>query len=94
MYNDIMTQKEIIKIVDGPVEEIDGNASIINELISEDPEISYTQISNTEEPWLVRMLISSKPPTETPFFIAFVDGRISGSVSGNASKDELKNLFH
>lgn len=89
-----MTQKEIIKIVDGPIEEIDGDVSLMNELISEDPELSYTQISNTEEPWLVRMLISSRPPTETPFFIAFVDGKITGSVSGSASKEEFKNLFH
>jgi hypothetical protein len=89
-----MTQKEIIKIVDGPIEELDSDVPLINELISEDPEISYTQISNSEEPWLVRMLISSRPPTETPFFIAFVDGKITGSVSGHASKDQLKDLFN
>ncbi len=88
-----MTQKEIIKIIDGSTDQPDVDASVMNELISEDPEISYTQISNTEEPWLVKMLISSRPPTETPFFIGFVDGKISGSVSGSVSKEQLRNLF-
>lgn len=89
-----MTHKEIIKIIDGPAEQIDSDAPLMNELISEDPEISYTQVSNTEEPWLVKMLISSRPPTETPLFIAFVDGKIMGSVSGQASKEQLRGLFH
>jgi hypothetical protein len=88
-----MTHKEILEIDYTSSSEESPAKPIIDEMLSEDSDLTYMKINHDEEPWIVKMFVSSLAPTATPMFIGFVDGRISGSVSGLVSKQDLSSII-
>lgn len=67
--------------------------SVIKEILEQNPDISYARINYDEEPDLVKSMIASQPPTISPFFVSFFDGKMSGSAAGLISADELSKLL-
>lgn len=88
-----MTYKEILEIDHVPSSQDSPAKPIIDEMIKEDSDLTYMKINHDEDPWIVKMFVSSLAPTQMPMFIGFVDGRISGSVSGSVSKQDLKDII-
>lgn len=89
-----MTQKEILEIDTTPADSESSAISIIQEMLNENSELTYMKINHDEEPWIAKMFVSSLAPTETPFFIGFVDGRISGATSGSVSREDLDRIIN
>jgi hypothetical protein len=89
-----MTQREILEIDTTPSSSDSLVKPIIDEMLSEDSDLTYMKINHDEDPWIVKMFVSSLAPTATPMFIGFVDGRISGAISGAVSKQDLKGIIN
>lgn len=88
-----MTHKEILEIDSTPSASDSSVKPIIDEMLEEDSDLTYMKINHDDDPWIVKMFVSSLAPTQTPMFIGFVDGRISGTASGRVSKEDLSNLI-
>ena len=88
-----MTQKEIIEFSNSGCAASVVMEPVIKEFLEQNPDISYARINYDEEPDLVKSMIASQPPTISPFFVSFFDGKMSGSAVGLISADELSKLL-
>lgn len=88
-----MTQKEIIEFSNSKCATSIVMEPIIKEVLEQNPDVSYTRINYDEEPDLVKSMIASQPPTISPFFVSFSDGRMHGSAAGLISANELVKLL-
>lgn len=89
-----MAQKEIIEFSNTDSHASVAMEPVIRELLEENPDVSYARINYDEEPALTSLLISSLPPTVSPFFVSFQNGKAVGSVSGIVSKEELNRIIN
>jgi thioredoxin-like negative regulator of GroEL len=89
-----MVSKEVIEFSNKYSEASDALQPLVQEAIKDNPEVSYTRINYDEDPDMIKALISSQPPTISPFFVSFVDGRVVSSAAGLISAEELKRLFN
>lgn len=88
-----MTQKEIIEFSNSKCVTSTAMEPIVKEVLEQNPDVSYTRINYDEEPDLVKSMIASQPPTISPFFVSFFDGKIHGSTAGLVSAHELSKLL-
>jgi thioredoxin-like negative regulator of GroEL len=91
---DVMVQKEIIEFSTSTSEGSKAMKPIIDEILKDNSELSYSRVDYDKEMDLMRSLISSQPPTVTPFFVVFNDGKPSGSISGVVSEEDLKDIIN
>lgn len=88
-----MVSKEIIEFTNKDSEISKNMQSIVEDLVSDNPDISYTRVNEEDEPELRKLVISSKQAVNHPCFIGIVDGKVSGVSSGmKLSKEDLKSL--
>lgn len=66
---------------------------VVQKLLEANPDLSYIRVNYDEDPDLVKAIIASQPPTISPFFVTFTDGKMSKSLAGVASIEELENLI-
>lgn len=88
-----MTQKEIVEFSTSGSKTSEIMQPIVQELLHNNPDVTYTRINYDEEPDLVKAMIASQPPTISPFFVSFNDGKMFGSAAGLISADELAKLL-
>jgi hypothetical protein len=88
-----VVSKEIIEFTNKDSEISKNMQSIVEDLVSDNPDISYTRVNEEDEPELRKLVISSKQAVNHPCFIGIVDGKVSGVSSGmKLSKEDLKSL--
>jgi thiol-disulfide isomerase/thioredoxin len=87
-----MTHKEIIEFSNTTSHASQAMEPVVEELLKENPDISYTRINYDEDPDMIKAIISSQAPTISPFFVSFKDGKAVGSVAGLVSKEDLINI--
>jgi hypothetical protein len=88
-----VVSKEIIEFTNKDSEISKVMEPIVEELISSDPEISYTRVNEEDEPNLRKLIVVSKQAIHHPCFVGLVGGKISGMSSGmTLSKEDLKSL--
>lgn len=88
-----MTQKEIVEFSTSESKTSEIMQPIVQELLHNNPDVTYTRINYDEEPDLVKAMIASQPPTISPFFVSFYDGKMFASAAGLISADELSRLL-
>lgn len=88
-----MVQKEIVEFSNTASQASLAMQPVIKEFLEENPDISYTRVNYDEDPDIVKLLIKSEPPTISPFFVSFNDGRAKGSIAGIVSKEDLKKII-
>jgi thioredoxin-like negative regulator of GroEL len=88
-----MTQREIVEFSTSKCVTSEIMEPIVKEVLSKNPDVSYTRINYDEEPDLVKAMIASQPPTISPFFVSFCDGKMFASAAGLISVDELSRLL-
>jgi hypothetical protein len=89
-----MVSKEIIEFSNSTSQTSSAMKSVIEDLLKENPDVSYMRVNYDEEPDMVKAIIASQPPTISPFFVGFTDGKLSGSVAGLVSADDLTKLVN
>jgi thioredoxin-like negative regulator of GroEL len=88
-----MTHREVIEFSNTDSEASTALEPLIQAVVKENPEVSYTRINYDEDPDIIKALIASQPPTISPFFVSFVDGKAVASAAGLLSVEELNRLF-
>jgi hypothetical protein len=88
-----MAQKEIVEFSTSNSKTSEIMQPVIQELLHNNPDVTYTRINYDEEPDLVKAMIASQPPTISPFFVSFCDGKMFASAAGLISVDELSRLL-
>lgn len=88
-----MVSKEVIEFTNTDSKESQSLQPLVKAAAEENPEVTYTRINYDEDPDIVKSLISSQPPTISPFFVSFIDGKAVASAAGLVSAEELKRLF-
>ena len=88
-----MVSKEIIEFSSSGSQASAAMQDIVKDMLKENPDVSYTRINCDEDPDLVKTIIASQPPTVSPFFVSFKDGKISKSLAGIASVEDLEELI-
>lgn len=90
-----MVSKEIIEFTNKDSEISKTMEPIVEELVSQNPDISYTRINEEDEPELRKLIINSKQAVNHPCFVGLVGGKISGMSSGmTLSKQDLESLVN
>jgi hypothetical protein len=89
-----MGQKEIFEISNSESEASRAMSGIVKKILEENPDVSYTRLDYDKDTEIIKMLIQSKPPTVSPFFLSMYNGKIVGSLSGIVSKTELSKLIN
>ena len=88
-----MVSKEIIEFTNKDSEISKTMEPIVEELVSHNPDISYTRVNEEDEPELRKLIINSKQAVNHPCFVGLVGGKISGMSSGmTLSKQDLESL--
>lgn len=93
LYNNYMTHKEIIEFSNKDSQASAVMESVIQEFLKENPGVFYSRINYDEDPDLIKAIIASQPPTISPFFISFKDGKAVGSAAGIVSKEDLAKII-
>jgi thioredoxin-like negative regulator of GroEL len=88
-----VVSKEIIEFSSSGSQASAAMQDIVKDMLKENPDVSYTRINCDEDPDLVKTIIASQPPTVSPFFVSFKDGKISKSLAGIASVEDLEELI-
>jgi thioredoxin-like negative regulator of GroEL len=88
-----MTTKEVFEFSNTDSKVSIALEPLIQAAVIENPEVSYTRINYDEDPDIIKALIAAQPPTISPFFVSFVDGRAVASAAGLLSAEELNRLF-
>jgi hypothetical protein len=94
LYNYNVVSKEIIEFSSSGSQASAAMQAIVKDMLKENPDVSYTRINYDEDPDLVKTIIASQPPTISPFFVGFTDGRLTGSAAGVVSAVELTKLVN
>ena len=89
-----MVSKEIIEFSISGSQASAAMQAIVEDMLKENPDVSYTRVNYDEDPDLVKAIIASQPPTISPFFVGFTDGRLTGSAAGVVSAVELTKLVN
>jgi hypothetical protein len=90
-----MVSKEIIEFTNKDSEISKTMEPVVEELVSHNPDISYTRINEEDEPELRKLIINSKQAVNHPCFVGLVGGKISGMSSGmTLSKQDLESLVN
>ena len=90
-----MVSKEIIEFTNKDSEISKTMESVVEELISSNPDINYTRVNEEDEPELRKLIINSKQAVNHPCFIGIVDGKVSRVSSGmQLSAEDLKSLVN
>lgn len=88
-----MTQKEVIEFSNTNSQTSADLEPMIQDAVRNNPNVSYTRVNYDEDPDIVKALIASQPPTISPFFVSFVDGKAVASAAGLLSSEEINKLF-
>lgn len=88
-----MTTKEIIEFSNSNSHASESMKDVVAKLLAANPDLSYIRVNYDEEPDMVKAIIASQPPTISPFFVTFTDGKMSKSLAGLASIEELEELI-
>lgn len=88
-----MTTKEIIEFSNSNSHASESMKDVVAKLLAANPDLSYIRVNYDEDPDLIKSIIASQPPTISPFFVAFTDGKVSKSVAGIVSIEELEDLI-
>lgn len=89
-----MVSKEIIEFSNSYSKASSAMQDIVREMLKENPDVSYTRVNYDEDPDLVKAIMAAQPPTISPFFVGFTDGKMSGSVAGVVSAQDLTKLVN
>jgi hypothetical protein len=90
-----MVSKEIIEFTNKDSEISKTMEPIVEELVSQNPDINYTRVNEEDEPELRKLIINSKQAVNHPCFVGLVGGKISGMSSGmTLSKQDLESLVN
>lgn len=88
-----MTTKEIIEFSNSNSHASESMKDVVAKLLVANPDLSYIRVNYDEDPDLVKAIIASQPPTISPFFVSFTDGKMSKSVAGIVPIEELEELI-
>lgn len=88
-----MSKKEIVEFSNKDSMASEAMKQVVEKLLQNNPDLSYTRINYDDEPDLVKAIIASQPPTISPFFVSFEDGKMSKSLAGIASVEDLEELI-
>jgi hypothetical protein len=88
-----MTTKEIIEFSNSSSHASESMKDVVAKLLAANPDLSYIRVNYDEDPDMVKAIIASQPPTISPFFVTFTDGKMSKSLAGIASIEELEELI-
>jgi hypothetical protein len=88
-----MVSKELIEFSNSDSQTSVAMESVIEEILKGNPDVSYTRVNYDKDPDLVKAIIASQPPTISPFFVGFNDGKISGSAVGLVSAEDLAKIL-
>ena len=88
-----MVSKELIEFSNSDSQTSVAMESVIEKILEDNPDVSYVRVNYDEDPDLVKAIIASQPPTISPFFVGFTDGKISGSAAGIVSAQELTKIL-
>jgi hypothetical protein len=88
-----MTTKEIIEFSNSNSHASDLMKDVVAKLLAANPDLSYIRVNYDEDPDLVKAIIASQPPTISPFFMSLKDGKVSKSISGIVSIEDLEDLI-
>lgn len=88
-----MSKKEIVEFSNKESMASKAMEQVVEKLLKNNPDLSYTRINYDDEPDLVKAIIASQPPTISPFFVSFEDGKMSKSLAGIASVEDLEELI-
>ena len=88
-----MVSKELIEFSNSDSHTSAAMEPIIEQILADNPDISYVRVNYDQDPDLVKAIIASQPPTISPFFVGFNDGKISGSAAGLISAQELAKIL-
>jgi hypothetical protein len=88
-----MTTKEIIEFSNSNSHASESMKDVVAKLLAANPDLSYIRVNYDEDPDMVKAIIASQPPTISPFFVTFTDGKMSKSLAGIASIEELEDLI-
>jgi hypothetical protein len=89
-----MTTKEIIEFSNTDSVDSEAMQGIVQQLLKNNPDLSYLRVNYDEEPDLVKAIIAAQPPTVSPFFVSFTDGKMSKSIAGVVSINDLQDLIN
>jgi thioredoxin-like negative regulator of GroEL len=92
-YNLRVTAKEIVEFSNKDSMASEAMKKVVQKLLENNPDLSYIRINCDDEPDLVKTIIASQPPTVSPFFVSFKDGKMSKSLAGIASVEDLEDLI-
>jgi thioredoxin-like negative regulator of GroEL len=92
-YNLSVSKKEIVEFSNKDSVASEAMKQVVEELLQANPDLSYIRVNCDDEPDLVKTIIASQPPTVSPFFVSFKDGRMSKSIAGIASIEDLEELI-
>lgn len=88
-----MTTKEIIEFSNSKSHASESMKDVVAKLLAANPDLSYIRVNYDEDPDMIKAIIASQPPTISPFFVTFTDGKMSKSLAGIASIEELEELI-
>jgi hypothetical protein len=88
-----VSKKEIVEFSNKDSMASEAMKQVVEKLLQNNPDLSYTRINYDDEPDLVKAIIASQPPTISPFFVSFEDGKMSKSLAGIASVEDLEELI-
>jgi hypothetical protein len=89
----MVSKKEIVEFSNKDSMASEAMKQVVEKLLQNNPDLSYTRINYDDEPDLVKAIIASQPPTISPFFVSFEDGKMSKSLAGIASVEDLEELI-
>lgn len=89
-----MVSKEILEFTTSESEISKNMESVVQNVIEDNPEISYTRIDEDVEPDLRKLIVNSQNPISHPCFVGLVDGKVNAIASGELSNKELRSLVN
>jgi hypothetical protein len=87
-----MTNKEIVHITEKNSATSEVLEPMIEKFMLENPDVSYVRVNQDEEPELAKVILPSRPPIVSPFFIGLVGGKVNGTASGMISEQDLGTI--